>query len=387
MARSGNAQPPNTETTTEKDGVLVPLQLKLLLILIVTALPPVALLVAEKFWPAGTLGVSLERVLGGTISAGGITVSFYLVLVGCIAVLGIGIGFILGDGVFVTPVKALARWLSETNEPHDSGVPIFPKLHRDEIGALGRGVSAMAARGLQVGEQDKTVTNEKSTFLMVAAHQLRTPISELTWSIEELLDPSTSEETKQKIIQNLSKPLKRTQLVIGHILATASIEEGRFGYVFEQVDIVPVIEKLVNDFALVAEEHGNSIVFEHGPVPLVYADAERISLALFDLITNAIDYTPRGGRITVSLKPASNDRVEVIVADTGIGIPEKELPFIFTKFHRGENALHMRPNGSGLGLYLVKNIINGHGSEVFVDSSETIGGTRFSFFLNTKPPA
>jgi signal transduction histidine kinase len=364
MAKISRVVSSDIGTQVSQRRFSIPLRLKLIVVVFLALLPPVALWVgAQAFdFPVPTL------VVAGA------------------ALAGLILGYLAGDVLFVDPIKALLAWTSGARDAKAGHVPIFPKLHADEIGTLGREISSLGAKVLQTEEEQKNFVDERSIFLMTVAHQLRTPITDLTWSIGELLDPATPEASREKLLHDLEKSLKRAQLVINHILASAYIEEGRFGYVMEMIDPVALVDKLIVQFKPLADDRSIVLRFEHMQLPPVYADAERISLALFDLLSNAIDYTPQGGRVTVALKTLG-DRVEVSVADTGIGIPEKELPFLFTKFHRGENARHLRPNGSGLGLYLVKNIVSSHGSEIKVESDESIGGSRFSFSLPTKRPA
>ena len=139
----------------------------------------------------------------------------------------------------------------------------------------------------------------------------------------------------------------------------------------------------MEEFKPVAESRGVSLEFEPAAGTFdVYADAERITLALFDLISNAIDYTPKGGKVTVSAMPVGG-RLEIAVSDTGIGISAEELPFLFTKFYRAKRARQIRPDGSGLGLFLVKNIITSHHTDIKVSSTEG-SGSRFSFSLGTE---
>ena len=231
--------------------------------------------------------------------------------------------------------------------------------------------------------ENNLLLQEKSLFMTIAAHQLRTPLTGLLWSIDALLDPSTDEEHRKGLMTDVDGLLKRMRLIVNHILASANVEGGRFGYAFEQIDIVPVIAKLLEEFKPLSDLHQVTMHFEHArDVAMVVADRERISLALFDLISNAIDYTPAGGSVTVSLAP-SQDRFEVAVSDTGIGISESELPHLFSKFYRSDRARHVRPDGSGLGLFLVKDIVSSHGSQIEVASKEG-AGSRFSFFLNSK---
>jgi len=223
---------------------------------------------------------------------------------------------------------------------------------------------------------------QRSLFIMTAAHQLRTPLTALLWTIEAVQNPTTSSEERTKLLSSMSESLSRMRLVIEHILASANVEEGRFGFVFEQIDMVSLIEKIILEMRPFSEKQQVQVSFEHDGAFLVFADKERISLALADLLSNALQYTPGGGSVRISLK-SEGEKLEVAVADTGIGISEAERAMIFNKFYRSERARHMRPDGSGLGLYLVRNIIEKHGSEITIESTEG-KGTRVSFYLHSK---
>jgi signal transduction histidine kinase len=261
----------------------------------------------------------------------------------------------------------------------------MPARRHDEIGELTELVSMLSAFFLKTTDQNAALMQEKSLFMTIAAHQLRTPLTGLLWSIDSLLDPSITVDARQKLLIDTDGMLKRMRLIVNHILASANVEGGKFGYVFEQIDIVPVITKLIEEFKPVSDNHGVALRLETGEGLFpIYADAERITLALFDLISNAIDYTPKGGTVTISVAP-QQDRLEIAIADTGMGISELELPLLFTKFYRSDRARHVRPDGSGLGLFLVKDVVSSHGSDMKVTSKEGVG-SRFSFFLNSKKP-
>ena len=385
MAITTRVVPTEKGTVVEAKERLAPLWVQMLFALsLASAVPLLIALVAGTDWfiqsPVGAL------VYQSTLYLGPLSFRFYYLFVCLIALTGIGIGLIAGDAFFVRPITALLMWTKNVNSSKLEHVPVLPAGSTDEVRELGREVGRLTARVLQIAERDKDLVGEKSLFLTIVAHQLRTPLTELTWSINALLAPSGSEQARAELLGKLNTMLKRLQLVVNHLLASAGVEEGRFGYVIERVDITTVIQKLIEEFGPIAEDKHLSLTFAPKDViPSVFADSERISLALFDLISNAIDYTPSGGTVTVSLTP-EKDRVEVSVADTGIGIPEKELPFLFNKFYRGDAARHLRPDGSGLGLFLVKNIVSSHGSEIRVESNSTLGGSRFSFDLNTTKP-
>ncbi len=117
-------------------------------------------------------------------------------------------------------------------------------------------------------------------------------------------------------------------------------------------------------------------------MPKVTVDVEKVKLAIQNLIDNAIRYTLPGGRITVSLKTVKN-QIEFSIKDTGVGIPKAQQERVATKFFRGTNAMRMETEGSGLGLYITKNIIEAHGGKLWFESEENKGTTLY-FILPLK---
>ena len=194
-------------------------------------------------------------------------------------------------------------------------------------------------------------------------------------------NPATPAEEREQLLASTAESLARMRNVIEHILASANVEEGKFGHVFESIDIVPIIEHLMLEARPLSKKQNVSLAFEHDNTFPCFADKERITLALSDLISNALQYTPQGGSVVVSAKPIG-EKLEIAVQDTGIGISESERPLLFSKLYRGDRARHMRPDGTGLGLFVVRNIIEQHGSDITVDSKEG-QGTRMSFFLSS----
>lgn len=287
------------------------------------------------------------------------------------------------DYFFVRPVRMLHAWVKLAHDQKLEHVERLNDFGNDEFADIVRMVSESFEIVSTMRTDNQQLLQEKSIFITIAAHQLRTPLTGLLWTIESLLDPSTPQESRQQLMVDVENLLKRMRLIVNHILASANVEAGKFGYVFEKVDIVPIIAKLVDEFKPVAEAHQVALQFVHPDAGVfVSVDSERISLAIFDLLSNAIDYTPAGGMVTVSATPHDN-KYEIAISDTGIGISETELPHLFGKFYRSERARHIRPDGSGLGLYLVKEIITSHGSTITVTSKEG-SGSRFSFSLDSQ---
>ena len=216
----------------------------------------------------------------------------------------------------------------------------------------------------------------KSDFINVAAHQLRTPLTALGWSLEniaKMLGSSTPEITK--LVSETRELAARSLKITNDLLDTARIEEGKFGFALETVDMRGIIEETVRIARPAAELRSISLTTQLPPKPLlVNADASKLSTALLNIVDNAIRYNTEQGTVSVTAQ-AEGQRAVFSVRDSGIGIPEQDRPKLFSKMRRGSNAAAHEPNGSGLGLFITKNIIEGHHGTITIDSIEKRGTT------------
>ncbi|HEY4526600.1 MAG: hypothetical protein A2854_01005 [Parcubacteria group bacterium RIFCSPHIGHO2_01_FULL_56_18] len=373
------------EKAVKRRALFFPLTLKVVFVVLISQTP----LLIMALVAAGAISIPnmpLAFLRTGVLHFGSLSVPVsYVVIFGSIA-LGLGLGVALADVLFISPARRFLRWLLALRSADFRVVPPLPHTGRDEIGEAIAQMAFAAANFSRSTEQHAGSTEQRSLFITTAAHQLRTPLTALLWTVDALRNPATAADEKEKLLKSTEESLSRMRLVIEHILASANVEEGKFGYVFERIDIVPIIEKLINESRALSEKQQIALTFKHEDAFPVFADRERIALALSDLISNALQYTPQGGSVTVSVTPVG-EKLEIAVEDTGIGISEAERPLLFGKLYRGERARHMRPDGTGLGLFVVRNIIEKHGSAITVDSTEG-KGSRFSFFLNsTKKPS
>ncbi|QQG42677.1 MAG: PAS domain-containing protein [Candidatus Giovannonibacteria bacterium] len=226
----------------------------------------------------------------------------------------------------------------------------------------------------------------KSEFVSVAAHQLRTPLSAIKWTLRLLLDGDAG-ALSQEQSNFLSKGYEineRMIKLVNDLLNAARIEEGKFGYDFKEIDLDKFLESAIRGYIDLAKRKSVNLKFEKidGALPQIYADSEKLSLAINNLLDNAIKYTAAGGEVLVRIEKASNYAV-ISISDTGVGIPLSEQKRVFSKFFRASNVIKMETEGTGLGLFIVRNIIKRHGGDTTFNSKEN-GGTVFTFTLPLK---
>lgn len=236
--------------------------------------------------------------------------------------------------------------------------------------------------------RDETRTKEvfarESEFVSVAAHQLRTPLTALRWSLESMEGAKAKKEETGTLMKDSIALVDRCLKIVNDFLDAAKIEEGKFGFTYETSDLVEFLGTLVTTVTPIAQQYEVTIYFEHEGISSLSSpiDASRLGTALLNVLDNAIRYNVKGGRVTITLEKDAA-RAKISIADTGIGIPKGDEKKLFQKLERGANAIQVEPNGSGLGLYIAKNIIEGHGGTITV-ASEPNRGTTFVVTLPLK---
>ncbi len=273
-----------------------------------------------------------------------------------------------------TQVLNKERELVEANES-------LGKLNREleRVGnALRKREQELTAANKRLEEIDST----KSEFVSVAAHQLRTPLTGIRWALKGLANKEFGDLSHDQLgaIQNGLTAAETAINLINDLLDIARIEEGRYGFHFEIAPLAPVLAKVIERQKRRADKKGVELV----PATMakdmcVKQDPERLGIAIENAVDNAIKYTPPKGSVTMHVD-IKESRVEVHVTDTGIGIPLDQQHRLFSKFFRAPNAMLMQTSGTGLGLYLMQNIVKRHKGSVWVKSAENKGTTMtFSF--------
>ena len=226
--------------------------------------------------------------------------------------------------------------------------------------------------------REQLISKIKSEFVSIAAHQLRTPLSAIKWTIRLLLDGDAGLLNKEQdnFLKKGYEINERMIKLVNDLLNAARIEEGKFGYDFKDMDLETFLESLVNHYQEAAKSKSLILIFNKKTknLPRIYADSEKLSLALNNLLDNALKYTPAGGSVTLELGSQGNYAL-ISLSDTGVGIPPAEQQRVFSKFFRASNVIRLETEGTGLGLFIVKNIIKRHGGDINFSSKEGKGSS------------
>ncbi|HJO89572.1 MAG: ATP-binding protein [Candidatus Pacebacteria bacterium] len=229
--------------------------------------------------------------------------------------------------------------------------------------------------------REKYLDRMKSEYLTIMSHKFLTPLNEIKWTAPSLLEGGIKDDDKNRFIKNIINSTDKLIELTSLLLRITEMEEGSFGYKLGPVNIQTIVESAVKDRKDDAKEKKISMVF-HKPdtsVPNITADKDRIKVVVDNFIDNAIKYTLAGGEINIQLEKDDKD-IKFSVKDNGIGISKKVQSDIFSKFTRDKRAKEMYTEGSGLGLFIAKNIIEEHRGKIGFTSADT-GGSTFFFTL------
>lgn len=234
--------------------------------------------------------------------------------------------------------------------------------------------------------REKLVEQMKTEFVSLAAHQLRTPLSAIKWTLRMILDGDLGKTTEEQrdFLEKTYSSNERMIDLINDLLNVTRIEEGRYLYGLTFFQFEELLEEIMNNYK--SEIKRKDINFEiekpEKKMPMIRADMEKIELAVSNLLDNAVRYTPSGGKIKIVLSH-DKEKINFSIKDSGIGVPGDQQKRLFTKFFRGANAIRIETEGSGLGLFIAKNVVEAHGGKIGFESEENKGST-FHFDLPIK---
>lgn len=228
----------------------------------------------------------------------------------------------------------------------------------------------------------KALDKAKDEFISMASHQLRTPLTAVKGYLSMLDEGDAGKVTKdqQEFISYAYSSAERMVRLITDLLNVSRLSAGRFVIEAKPTDLVVVVQDEMRQLQGNAESKGLALIFKKPkkPVPRVNIDEDKTRQVIMNFIDNAIYYTEKGS-VTVTLE-ADKQAVRLRVTDTGIGVPSEARKKLFTKFYRADNAQQVRPDGTGLGLYLAKRVIEDQGGTIIFESEEGQGST-FGFSM------
>jgi two-component system phosphate regulon sensor histidine kinase PhoR len=235
--------------------------------------------------------------------------------------------------------------------------------------------------------EQKEMDRAKSEFISLAAHQLRTPISTISITTEMLLSKIVGDISKEnkKYLRQIFTEVRSMTEMIDVFLNVSRIEMNKFPIKTEPMKLYDIIDKIVKAVTPQIEDKGIHFKKNYSKtLPVLDLDKNVMMIILENLLSNAIKYTSKGGKISLSAEEKGNN-VIIEIADNGIGIPKKEQYRIFSKMFRAENTSSIKSEGSGLGLYLVKNLAEQSNYDISFKSKEN-EGTTFTIYMPKNIP-
>lgn len=243
------------------------------------------------------------------------------------------------------------------------------------------GASIGAVTVIRDETHEREISRMKSDFISIASHQLRTPLTAIKWSIELIDEDDTGHlsDAQKESLADVQMSVSRLARLVNDLLNVSRIERGRISLMPKLANVDDLCRDAVKEAIPIAR--GKRQTLENGATGLgtVNMDVKLVFQVLANLLSNAIKYTPEGGRITVGGR-RTGDEVEIFVRDNGLGVPASAKDKLFQKFYRADNATAAGIEGTGLGLFLAKAIINSSGGKMWYES-ECGQGSTFWFSL------
>ena len=264
-----------------------------------------------------------------------------------------------------------------------------PRPWQPEEVDLARAVASQAAIAVQQArlyqktrqqaEQLLELDRQKTEFFQNISHEFRTPLTLTLGPLESAVaqDQGLSEEQSRIALRNSRRLLR----LVNQLLDLQRLDAGRMQPSFRPVNLLDFVSHVAEAFRPYCDRRQINLICDLRDCPPVYLDVERFDKVLYNLLSNAMKFTPSGGRIYIAVS-SSSDRCQIKIQDSGIGIREDQLPFLFERFRQADGSTNRTYEGSGLGLALVKELVELHGGRVHVESVYEEGST-FTLWLQT----
>jgi PAS domain S-box-containing protein len=296
-------------------------------------------------------------------------------------------------GAEIIAEKRATQKVLLTGKPTYSSVNYYVRKDKTRF-AVGTTAAPVVVEGKTVGviavfrdiSKEREIDRAKTEFVSLASHQLRTPLSIVKWYAEMLVngDAGLLNSEQAQFVRCLYDSNERMIELVNALLSISRVESGRIRIDPMETDLGEMVGQLVTELQpKISVKKLELVQSIHPALPKIVMDPKLIRQVYLNLLTNAIKYTPEGGSITIII---SNDGEKVTsqVSDNGCGIPKEEQKRVFERFFRAPNAAAIDADGTGLGLYLVKAIVESSHGKVWFESEENKGST-FWFSLPITP--
>ncbi len=285
-------------------------------------------------------------------------------------------------GIDYSP-KFNVEYVDRSSDPEDcnfSDVMFDGKVLDVNFGNIRYMADNMARDGILAVIHDETgryeLDKSRREFVANVSHEMRTPLTSIKGACETILsDPEMEEDMEQFFLNMAVDECDRMTRIVSDLLVLSRLDNKRTQWNIEQFDPDAMLVHICEVMQVDADAHSHKLFYTaQRDLPRITADKERVEQVVINILSNAIKYTPDGGKIDLYSRIVS-DELEIKVKDTGIGIPPEDLPHLFERFYRVEKSRTSETGGTGLGLAIAKEIIEAHGGSISVASEPNVGTT------------
>jgi signal transduction histidine kinase len=312
----------------------------------------------------------LTRLRLAALAAAALTAPAVLALEASLGGVEHPVGLVIGAAVL--PLLALARLAGVVRELERVGGE-RERLYASERAARAEAES-MQRLLLQQNDRLRELDRLKDEFVALVSHELRTPLTSIAGYLELVMEDETLGDESRRFLDVVDRNSTRLLRLVSDLLFVAQIESGRLTLELSQANVQLLALESVEALRPAAERGSVELRLDAAPVPPLQGDAARLGQLLDNLVSNAVKFTPPGGRVVVALG-ASGDNLVLAVSDTGTGVPSAEQRRLFDRFFRASSAQERAIEGTGLGLTIARAIVEAHGGSIDFTSVEGAGTT------------
>lgn len=222
----------------------------------------------------------------------------------------------------------------------------------------------------------RSLSDVRETFIGMAAHRMRTPISGIKWAMSALAQNAQLDEQARHYVEKSKEEAEKADSLLEKLLRAqhVDLDDFQLSEKEDNCDLAKLIDEVLEEVQHLADENNTDVQFDDSLNVTIQCDKYLLQSALTNIIDNAIRYSP-DGNVRIMLQPASDNSVKIVVADDGIGMSPTEQQHLFERFYRGEGAQQIAPHETGLGMYLSNQVVGLHGGTIEVSSVKGEGTT------------